>query len=140
MKTRIVVIALTLIVLFAFVASVAAQPGPPPLPSSFWGTVRINGQNVPVGTEISAWINGTRYAWMASFTYPGWGSVYALDVPGDQIGTPQIEGGKAGDMVRFKVGNYWADQTALWCSGTNTRLDLTASTLLRSKFFRILRP
>ena len=60
--------------------------------------------------------------------------MYALDVKGDQCGTPEIEGGVQGDTINFKVGNYWASETAKWQSGTNVHLDLNASVVLRQKF------
>jgi len=126
-------VAFVLVILAAFsimvVGVVYAQPGPPPLPSSFWGTVRVNGQNVPTDTVISAWISETQYAYRTVMTYPGWGTVYALDVSGDQAGTPAKEGGVAGDTITFKIGTLTADQSAKWRSGTNTRIDLTATRL-----------
>jgi len=101
----------------------------PPLPSSFWGTVKLDGANVPLGTVISARINGIQYATTTVTTYYLGDTLYTnLKVPGDDPATPVVEGGVVGDTVVFYVGSYIADQTAPWQTGTNIRLDLTAST------------
>jgi len=90
----------------------------PPLPSSFHGTVMVNSANVPEGTLITAWINGTQYAQTTTLMYSG-NSVYAIDVPGDDSSTTGvIEGGKAGDTIVFKIAGVAADQTGIWTSGT----------------------
>jgi hypothetical protein len=96
----------------------------PPLPSSFYGTVKVDGANVPVGTTVSAWINGVNYAETTVLPYNG-DTVYSLDVPGDDPETPGVEGGISGDTVVFYIGDQLADQTASWQSGTNVELDLT---------------
>jgi len=49
---------------------------PPELPSSFWGTVTLDGGNVPDGTIVSAWINGVNCAETTTFTYSGPGHVW----------------------------------------------------------------
>jgi hypothetical protein len=99
---------------------------PPPLPSSFYGTVKSNGANVPIGIQVSARINGVVYA-SSPYKYYNGDTVYSLDVPGDDPGTPGvIEGGIAGDTVVFFVGSKQADQTATWQAGTNNYLNLTA--------------
>ncbi len=99
----------------------------PVLPSSFYGTVKINGQNVADGTKIRGVINGKAYAEGFTQTYQG-NSVFSLDVPGDDAGTSQLEGGKEGDAVRFMVGGIEASQVGTWHSGTNVKLNLTVST------------
>jgi uncharacterized repeat protein (TIGR02543 family) len=106
----------------------AALAAPPVLPSSFLGTVKLDGVNVPLDTVISARINGIQYATTPVSTYLG-DTVYSnLKVPGDDPATPVIEGGVAGDTVVFYVGSYIADQTAPWVGGSNVWLDLTAAT------------
>lgn len=97
----------------------------PPLPSSFYGQVKLNGGNVPDGTLISAWIDGVKYTETLSFSYEG-NSVYAFDVPGNDSSTPGIiEGGEVGDTIVFKIGDLVADQTGTWTGGVNTPLNLT---------------
>lgn len=99
----------------------------PPLPSSFYGTVKVNGKNVQDGTPIKAIINGKVYAEGQTQTYKG-DSVYSLDIPGDDASTTDvIEGGHDGDKVAFNVNGVDFGQTGVWKSGTNINLDLSAS-------------
>lgn len=97
---------------------------PPPIPSSFYGTVKVNGSNVPLTTNISARINGVLYAESDVVIYTG-DTVYSLNIPGDINGTPEIEGGRPGDTIIFYIGNQAADQTGIWQSGTNIQLNLS---------------
>ena len=96
----------------------------PPLPSSFYGKVKVDGENVPDGTVVEAWINGKVYTEAKTQTYQG-DSVYAMDVTGDDASTNDIEGGIEGDQIEFKVAGQTAGQTGEWHSGTNTNLDLS---------------
>ena len=99
----------------------------PPLPSSFYGTVKVNGANIPDGTIIKALINGQVYAQTQSLTYQG-DSFYSLDVQGDDLTTTIIEGGKEGDTVNFVIGeDDSAGQTGIWKSGTIVKLNLSAT-------------
>ena len=100
----------------------------PPLPASFYGAVTVDGADVPAGTHVSAWIDGVRYATTEAFVYEG-RSTYAVDVPADDPATPVVEGGRPGDTTAFQVGGLKAEQTAAWRGGTNTELDLTASSV-----------
>jgi len=101
---------------------VLAFPG---LPSSFYGTVTLNGGNAPDGTTITAWVNGIQCGVTSTTTYLGQ-SVYTIDVTADDPDTPEVDGGTELDTIVFKVGVYTADQTATWHSGTNTEHNLTA--------------
>jgi hypothetical protein len=98
----------------------------PSLPSSFYGTVKVNAANVPDGTVIEALIGGQVYAEGFTQTYQG-GSVYSLDVRGDDTDTAAQDGGREGDMIQFKIGGVLADQTGVWHTGTNVNLNLTVS-------------
>lgn len=98
----------------------------PPLPSSFYGTVKVNGQNVPDGTVVRALIDGQVYAEAPTQTYQG-NSVYSVDVKGDDSDTPERDGGLPDAVVQFEIGGVPADQTGLWRSGTNIEINLTAS-------------
>jgi hypothetical protein len=98
----------------------------PPLPSSFYGTVKVNDLNVPDDTLVQASIGEKVVAEVHTQTYQG-DSVYSLDVPGDDTDTLKIEGGKDGDTIMFIIGGIVADQTGIWKSGTLTSLDLNAS-------------
>ena len=96
----------------------------PPLPSSFYGVVQQEGENIPDGTLVEALINGQVMAYTLSGTYEGQ-SMYSLDIPGDDTTTHAIEGGIPGQIIQFRVGGKLADQTASWTSGVNQNLDLT---------------
>ena len=124
-KLRILsVLLLTTGMLFYNVSTVLAFP---PFPSSFFGTVKLDGANVPAGTQVSAFINGVQYASSPYNLYDG-NTVYSLNVPGDDPSTPDvIEGGATGDSVFFYIGSTKADQTAPWGPGTNVNLNLTAT-------------
>lgn len=119
-------LALSLATLLATMTTIIVLAAAPPLPSSFYGMVAIANQNVPAGTLVSAWINDTKFAEAPVFLVEG-ASVYHLDVPGDDPDTPAVEGGRAGDTIRFQVMGFDADQTALWTTATYTQLDLTLS-------------
>jgi hypothetical protein len=96
----------------------------PPLPSSFYGTVKVSGVNVPLDTQVSGSISGVTYAHRVVQPY-GADTVYSLDVPGDDPQVPGKQGGVPGDTVVFHIGDLVADQTAPWQSGTNVQLGLT---------------
>jgi hypothetical protein len=98
----------------------------PSLPSSFYGTVKVNNANVPDGTAIQALIGGQVYGQGVTQTYQG-DSVYVLNVQGDNADTATQDGGREGDTIQFKIGGVLAEQTAVWHVGTNTNLNLTAS-------------
>ncbi len=104
---------------------------PPGFPSAFYGTVTQNGQNVPNGTQVTAWINGVQYAATTTFiTTIGSQqvSVYTITVPADDPSTPEvIEGGNEGDTIIFRVGGYLTDQTGVWHGGTDVELNLTVN-------------
>lgn len=104
---------------------------PPGFPSAFYGTVTQNGQNVPNGTQVTAWINGVQYAATTTFiTTIGSQqvSVYTITVPADDPSTPEvIEGGNEGDTIIFRVGGYLTDQTGVWHEGTDVELNLTVN-------------
>jgi hypothetical protein len=115
---------LTIAVVFFYVQPVLAFP---PLPSSFYGTVKVNGANVADGTVVSARINGIQYASTNTFTYSGT-SVYSLDIPGDDLSTSGvIEGGVENDTIVFFIGSLQASPTGTWHGGTNISLNLSAS-------------
>ena len=101
----------------------------PVLPSSFYGTVRLDGVNVAPGTSIKALIENQVYADGETLLYEGH-SVYSLTVPGDDSDTPEVDGGREGEQILFEIGGVVADQTGAWHSGTNVELNLTAATSL----------
>jgi len=98
----------------------------PVLPSSFYGTLKVRGANLPDGTLVQALVGGQVYAETLSQTYQG-DSVYTLDIRGDDTDTSAQDGGREGDTVQFKVGGLLAEQTGIWHGGTNVRLNLTVA-------------
>jgi hypothetical protein len=125
-KIKLIVITSLLILLtLTLFSTVGAVP---PLPSSFWGSAKLNGANLPEGTIIKAAIDGEEYA-VAIVEITGGESVYSLNVPGDEASTPGvIEGGTPGDTIQFLFGATPANETGSWASGTNPKLDLTFTT------------
>ncbi len=120
-------ILIALLVVFAILA-LNVQPtfAFPPLPSGFYGSVKIDGVNVPAGTVVTARINGVQYASTVITTYLG-DTVFSLNVPGDDADSPGVvDGGVPGDMVVFFIGSRQAEQTAPWTSGSNVPMNLTA--------------
>jgi hypothetical protein len=115
--------------------SIGYRQTPTAVPASlhFYGTVRV-GAKTPMGTIVSAWINGVKYA-ETTVTLNGVNTVYDLDVPGDDSDTTEIEGGRTGDTVYFRIGDKPAHQTAQWpwmepLFGWQTvKLDLTGDQL-----------
>ena len=102
----------------------------PPLPSEFFGTVKVDGQKVAAGTVVEGLIDGTIVAGSTTtFDFEGT-SVYILLVGGDDPDTTtQKEGGVAGDTVQFKVGGKLANETGTWASGGSVTLNLTAASV-----------
>ena len=120
-----VVIGVFVLLLITLTATGYVLASPPPIPSSFYGTVSINGENAPLNVQVSAWINGQ---WIMSVpvTMHNGTTMYSMDIPGDNLSTSEIEGGRHGDEVFFHIGFQPADQTGTWISGSNQVLNLTA--------------
>ncbi|HDP98367.1 MAG TPA: T9SS type A sorting domain-containing protein [bacterium] len=100
-----------------------------PLPTGFYGFVTVRNAPAPVGTKISAWINGIKY--YPEININRQGQYNLLLVSGDDPKTEQIEGGSDGDVVRFKItlttGDTLISETrGRWKEGKNHRLDLFA--------------
>ncbi len=117
---------LALVVCCVLLGMAAVVRAFPPLPSSFWGSVELNGVDLPDGTLVEALIDGQVFAYGQTQTYQGY-SVYTLDIPGDDASTAAVEGGQEGDVILFRVGGIPANEKATWHSGTNVSLDLAAA-------------
>ena len=98
----------------------------PALPSSFYGTVKLNNANVPDGTVVQAFNGDLMIAQEYTQTYQG-DSVYALSIPGENTDTVVIDGGREGDTITFMVGGILATETGTWHSATNVPLNLTVT-------------
>lgn len=101
----------------------ALAGAPPPLPSSFYGTVKVGGRNVPTDTLVTAWIGGMAYQTATVSIFQS-ATVYSLDVPGDVSGTPGKEGGVEGETIVFHIGSQVVPGTQVWKSGANENADL----------------
>lgn len=125
------ILQITIIVFIICAFALAHRPAGvqafPPLPCSFYGTVKLNGANVANGTLIEAVVNGNVFAQAYTQMYEG-DSVYSIIVPGDDGATTVIEGAREGDAISFRIGGIAAQQTATWRSGINEKLDLSATT------------
>ena len=113
-----------LIVMFAGVTAVfAAQSTPPPLPASFYGTLAgdVN-EDVTIAAVLK---NKTVVQTTPRQNENEW--VYSLIIPGDIAHTKAIEGGSPGDTIEFHINGEMSAQTAVWQSGSNTRLNLTTN-------------
>ena len=118
-----------LLLMFLSLAMLAWPSGAgafPPLPSSLYGRVAVDGVRVADGTLVEALVNNQVYAYTTTLTYEG-DSAYSMDVPGDDLSTDVIEGGVEGDIIVLRVGGKLAGQTATWRSGTNQELDLSVT-------------
>jgi hypothetical protein len=99
---------------------------PPPLPASFYGQIHFNEYPPDVGTPIEAWVTGMSVRAATTTVQAGSPLYYtSFDVPGDDPGTPQKDGGVDGDLVSFKIGVRIL-ATAPWHSGTHTQVDLNS--------------
>ena len=128
MKTMRILNVLILVFSLLIVNSSPVMAGPPPsIPSSFWGTVQIDGNDAPVGVVISAWINGVKYAQKNAVLLIG-ETRYSIDVPADDPSTIGIiEGGKTNDTIIFKIGNLQATPSSHWVVD-NSELNISATT------------
>ena len=97
----------------------------PPSPHQVEGTVSANGDFVPEGTLVSAWCGGVMFAENAAVLDKGeaW---YTLEIPGDDLSTPEKDGCSSSETIHFKIGPVDADQTEIWLAGSTSRVDLTA--------------
>jgi hypothetical protein len=108
------VLAVVALVLFPTIAIAQA----PVQPCRFYGTVQVNGLNVPDGTEIQALIDGNVVGNTTTPAVYG-ASSYALLIA-------QPEGADyAGKAVTFTIAGDAAAQTGNWTLGGNIKLDLT---------------
>jgi PKD repeat protein len=91
----------------------------PQMPHRFWGSVTVAGQPALNGTLVEAKINNITYA--STTTLNG---NYDFQVPADDPDTPEIEGGKTGDLILFYVARTYATNYTFAIGGT-TPLNLS---------------
>ena len=87
----------------------------------FYGPVTVNGQDVPDGTVVTAWLEDPPIGpWNATRFMQHGVTYYYVDVDADEADTPQKEGGVEGETVYFSV-NYGGNVVAA-ASGTFERV------------------
>lgn len=109
-------------------ARITTKAQPPALPSSFYGTVTLNGEDAPEGTLIAVGNRGRVYAELACFIDTDTGRpVYSIDVPADDPATPERDGGIQDEVLQFTVGGLLADRAPIWDGGTTQERPLAAT-------------
>ena len=107
-------IVLAALLLILLVPASAVGQEVPPLPASYWGTLRIRSQvdgqlvDAPVGTVVTAWVGGKERGKIVTTEpgkYGGPAPYPNLVVQGDIL---------QGSLVLFYVNGFKADQTALY--------------------------
>ena len=91
----------------------------PQMPHRFWGSVTVAGQPALNGTLVEAKINNITYASTTTLN-----ENYDFQVPADDPDTPEIEGGKTGDLILFYVARTYATNYTFAIGGT-TPLNLS---------------
>ncbi len=117
-KKLLLFLILFFIILPLDLSRVAAESPPIP-PSYFWGTVKVDGENVESGTIITAEIEGELVA-STVVEFDDGDTVYVISVPGDES--------MEGDPIDFYIGGERAKQSGSWQSGTNENLNLSIFT------------
>jgi hypothetical protein len=111
---------------WAVVLGTGVAQASPPFPFTVYGTVRARGAYVVAGTPVTALCDGVQYGSALAEIFDGQ-SVYSMNVNGDDPETQAVkEGCYPDEVVRFKIGDLDADQTANWLSEGFQELNLTA--------------
>jgi uncharacterized repeat protein (TIGR01451 family) len=115
------------VVLIALALVPGAAEAQPPLPFTSRGTVKWNGEDVPEGTQVTAWCDGIQagITYAETFQEESW---YQIRVRSDDPATPEKDGCVNGDEVSYKVSadGLPADQTATWFTSVTVTVNLTA--------------
>jgi hypothetical protein len=114
-------IAVILLAFLLFLATTASAV--PSIPSSFYGTITMNGANVALSADMVAYVAdmpcGKARLWRDSGT-----TWYSVSVNGDDTDTPGKECGVNGDVIQFRLNGVPLATTAIWAGGTVAQLDL----------------
>lgn len=103
--------------------AVAASAGPPPLPSSFWGVLTMNGARIALSAELVAYVDDVACGKASLFLYQDT-TYYSISVKGDDPDTPIREGGVDGDVVQFRLNGVPLATTGIWVGSIVAQLDL----------------
>jgi hypothetical protein len=107
---------LGLVLVLSLVPTVAARITYPCL---YWGTVSVNGVPVREGTKVTGWMRGQKIGQCYTGGTNLADNEYCLLTEYDK----QVGNG----IVKFRVGNLWARETATWQWFGCVRIDLTAN-------------
>lgn len=114
----------TILILALFTISFAGVYAVPGIPHQFYGSVTIDGVLASDGISVEAVIDGVVYS--ETTTVGGtYGYAVLFNVPADDPGTPEKEGGVTGDIIDFYVDGIWAEEYA-FLEGDVTTLNLIA--------------
>ena len=113
-KTRTVFLVLVAVAaLLASLPAIVSAQGLPDPPNRFFGTVTIDGSPAPVGARVEALVGDN----VVADTTVNNQRRYLLEVDEQPRNTE----------ISFRVNGFNADQTSTWEIGSNTQLNLTAS-------------
>lgn len=115
-----ILVSIVVAVFFLLPAVTFAQGAQPPC--RFYGTVQVDGYDVPDGTVITAIIEGVPYSTTTPEAIYG-PSTYALKIEPSAGAFYNY-----GTQIYFKIDDHVAKETATWESGSNIELNLSAST------------
>jgi hypothetical protein len=114
-----VVVLLAVVALLLFPAMAFAQDMPPERPCRFFGTVQVDGVDVPAGTPIQAIIGGEIVAETTTWITSEGRSYYGVRIT-------EPEGAEYdGVTVSFTIDGNAAEQTGIWELGENFATDLS---------------
>ncbi len=89
--------------------------------AEYWGEVTIDGNSVPDGLSVKAYIDGRQYARMPGGTLNGY---YYLRIPEDNVNTGEKEGGVEGDEIIVKIDGIGAGLSLQFTAPFLGRFDL----------------
>lgn len=127
------IITVSAVLMSSLASGVAAAP--PGLPTVFYGTVKTSYGQIPPGSLVRAFIEGSEFCQADIQQDPLLGSVYVIQVLADDPDTQEVEGGRSGDLISFAVelpgdGSYTMIQTCTWESGAAIELNLSSECVL----------
>lgn len=103
-------------------------------PADFYGDVVRDGQSAPIGTVISAWIDGVEYSTYTTQTEGIYGPNADIDpyasffsVQADDPDTTEKDGAENGDEVLFKINGFSTGQTTEWSSSIVRNINLSCT-------------
>ena len=114
-------IAVILLAFLLFLATTASAV--PSIPSSFYGTITMNGARVPLSAELVAYVGDVPCGRAQLYIYLGT-TGYSVNVNGDEPDTPVKEGGVNGDVIQFRLNGVPLATTVIWAGGTVVQVHL----------------